>query len=223
MHSNIRQVGLTLLSGLGICGLMLGYWVIVQGNSLLARSDNARELDQAERGRGSILARGGEPLARTTLSDNAPARQYALPAAAHVTGIHSIRLGNTGLEERYDDVLRGAHGDTLQELRHRFLGAPVRGSDVVTTIDLPTQKAAADALGNMTGAIVALDPHSGEVLAMVSQPGFDPNTIERTWETLRQDARAPLLDRAIQSVYPPGINVQGDHRGGRAGSWDCRS
>ena len=98
----------------------------------------------------------------------------------------------------------GSHG-TRTAARHRFLrGTPVHGADVVTTIDLSTQRAAAEALGNMTGAVVALDPHSGEVVAMVSQPGFDPNAIERVWDTLRQDARAPLLNRAIQSAYPPG-------------------
>jgi peptidoglycan glycosyltransferase len=131
-------------------------------------------------------------------------REYPLVSAAHIAGIHSIRLGNTGLEDRYDDLLRGTRGGALQQIRHRFLGAPVEGADVVTTIDLPTQRAAADALGNATGAIVALDPRSGEVLAMLSRPGFDPNGIERTWDTLRTDARAPLLNRAIQATYPPG-------------------
>jgi penicillin-binding protein A len=204
MHSNIRQVGLALLAGLGVCALALGYWSIIQGSSLLARGDNVRNLEEAERARGSILARAGEPLAQTSIRDGSPVREYSLPSAAHVVGIHSIRLGNTGLESRYDDLLRGARGGALQQLRHRFLGAPVQGADVVTTIDLPTQRAAADVLGDRPGSIVALDPRSGEVVAMVSTPGFDPNGIERAWEALRSDARAPLLNRAIQATYPPG-------------------
>jgi penicillin-binding protein A len=204
MRSNIRQVGLALLAGLGLCALTLAYWGIIQAGTLLARPDNARNLEEAELARGTIYARGGEPLARTVTRNEAPSREYPLPAAAHITGIHSIRLGNTGLEDRYDDLLKGTRGGALQQIRHRFLGAPVQGSDVVTTIDLPTQRAAAEALGNATGSVVALDPRSGEVLAMVSRPGFDPNDVERTWETLRRDDHAPLLNRSIQAVYPPG-------------------
>jgi peptidoglycan glycosyltransferase len=187
-----------------MCALALAYWGLVEGGRLLARGDNVRNLVEAERARGTIYARGGEPLARTVIRDGAPAREYPLPSAGHVTGLHSIRLGDTGLEGRYDDLLKGTRGGALQQIRHRFLGAPVQGADVVTTIDLPTQRAAAEALGDEMGAIVAVDPRSGQVLAMVSRPGFDPNGIERTWETLRSDARAPLLNRAIQATYPPG-------------------
>ncbi len=204
MDKSIRHVGGALLVGLAICGLTLGYWVLLQGASLLGRPDNVRNLDEAERARGAILARGGEPIARTSIRNDEPVREYSLGSAAHVTGIHSLRLGNTGLEDRYDDVLRGSRGGVIQQIRHRFLGAPVQGADLVTTIDVPVQRAAAEALGNRPGAIVALNPHSGEILAMVSQPGFDPNSIERVWDTLRQDRAAPLLNRAIQAVYPPG-------------------
>ncbi|MFN0072166.1 MAG: peptidoglycan D,D-transpeptidase FtsI family protein [Chloroflexota bacterium] len=204
MRNNISQVGLGLLAGLALCGLAMGYWVIVQGSSLLSRGDNGRRLTEGERGRGAILARGGEVLARTTLRDGIPVREYPLVSAAHVIGIHSPRLGNTGLEDRYDELLRGARGDVIQQLRQRFLSAPLHGADVVTTIDSRVQQAAADAMGESRGAVVALDPRSGEILALLSRPGFDPNTLEQSWELMRADQSAPLLNRAIQATYPPG-------------------
>lgn len=204
MRSPFVNVANALFAGLGICALALGYWMIVRGDALLARPDNARGTAEAEQGRGSILARDGRPLARTTMVNDAPKREYSTPSSAQLVGLHSTRLGNTALEEHFDDLLRGNSGDTLLKLRHRFLGEPLRGADIVTTIDIGIQNAAAAALDDMPGAIVALDPRSGAILAMVSRPGFDPNNIEATWDRLRNDPAAPLINRAIQSTYPPG-------------------
>lgn len=204
MPSSIQRVGLGLLLGLVVCGLALGYWVVIQGESLLARGDNTRRLEEGELARGTIFARDGEVLAQSRVQGENATRTYPNPTAGHVVGIHHRRLGSTGLEERYSDVLSGSRGDVLQRLQHRFLGTPLRGGDVFTTLDARVQRAAVEALGASRGAIVVLDPRSGAVLGMASQPGFDPNAIERTWDALRADQSAPLLNRAIQATYPPG-------------------
>lgn len=195
---------MAMLTGLGLCAGALGFWQVLRADALLARPDNSRAMAEAELTRGRILDRRGQPLAWTAVADGQPTRRYAQGAGAQVLGTHSPRLGNSGLEARYDSFLRGAAGDTMQRLRHRFLGEPLRGADLVTTLDTGLQRVAQDALGNARGAIVALDPRSGAILAMVSAPSFDPNTHDQQWDTLRNDRSAPLLNRAIQATYPPG-------------------
>lgn len=126
------------------------------------------------------------------------------------------QVGRTGLERQYNAVLRGKDGfrrvvvnsfgremDRLQE------EAYTPGNDLYTTIDLDLQRAAEDMIGDNTGAAVALDPRTGEVLAMVSKPAFDPNLFATRitgteWTTLINDPRKPLQNRAIQNHYSPG-------------------
>jgi penicillin-binding protein 2 len=122
-------------------------------------------------------------------------------------------IGQSGLEATYETTLRGTWGGQQVEVDSggrvlRILGEkPSKpGRDVYTTLDLDVQRAAEKALGNSNGAIVALDPRNGAVLAMVSQPGFDPNWFARRmtqsqWDQL-QKRQFPFLNRALQ-VFPP--------------------
>ena len=129
-------------------------------------------------------------------------------------------VGKWGIEREYEPFLHGNDGVQFVEVSAvgREIGplpdrSPVEaksGSDLVLTIDLSLQRDAAKALSDsVTGAAVALDPGSGEVLAMVSRPTFDPNIFsavvpESTWRSLNEDPDHPLLNRAIQCTYPPG-------------------
>jgi len=129
-------------------------------------------------------------------------------------------VGKWGVEKEYEPFLHGNDGVQFVEVSAvgREIGplpdrSPVEakpGSDLVLTIDLGLQKDAAEALSDtITGAAVVLDPGSGEVLAMVSRPTFDPNIFsavvpESTWRSLNEDPDRPLLNRAIQCTYPPG-------------------
>jgi len=133
---------------------------------------------------------------------------------------HGSLIGKGGLEKLYERFLRGEDGVQYVEVSAvgREIGPlPDRpaveakpGNDLVLTIDLSLQQAAEEALSDSAaGAIVALDPASGEILAMVSRPAFDPNLFssvipESTWRALNEDPGHPLLNRAIQSAYPPG-------------------
>ena len=125
-------------------------------------------------------------------------------------------VGRSGVEETYDQILRGADGshDVLVDARGREVGVlgnepAVPGKDLKLTIDLDIQRAAENAMGDRNGAIVALDPHTGEVLAMVSRPVFDPNRFavkigRDDWNHLITDPDHPLLNKAIQAQLAPG-------------------
>ncbi len=129
-------------------------------------------------------------------------------------------IGKTGLERRYEEVLRGedgaefvvvnAMGKRVTALEEGPPRPPVSGRDVTLTLDLDVQLALEEAMANVErGAAVALDPRDGSVLAMVSKPVFDPNEFSRgisfaRWKELNSNGAFPLLNRAIQSAYPPG-------------------
>lgn len=125
-------------------------------------------------------------------------------------------VGQGGLEKTYDKLLRGVAGRRMIQvnaagMKVKDLGIeePKPGTDIFLTIDLDVQRAAEDGLGPRAGAVVAMDPNSGEVLALVSHPTYDPNLFPRgisprDWVKLSNDPGHPLYNRAVQSVYPPG-------------------
>ncbi len=128
----------------------------------------------------------------------------------------SLLIGQGGIEKTFDKFLRGASGRRMIQVnaagaKVKDLGIedPKPGMDLYLTIDLDAQRAAEEALGDRAGAVVAMDPNSGEVLTLVSHPNFDPNLFPRgispkDWVRLANDPSHPLYNRAIQSVYPPG-------------------
>ena len=125
-------------------------------------------------------------------------------------------VGQYGVERIYERTLQGRVGRMLIEVdalghekRMISVDKPQEGNDVHLTIDFRLQKLAEDLLGEEAGAIVALDPSTGELLALASRPSFDPNAVSRglrsdEWNSILQDPRDPLMNRAIQGQYPPG-------------------
>ena len=125
-------------------------------------------------------------------------------------------VGRSGLEETYDALLRGTDGSREiivnshgKEIGHLATIPAVPGKDLRLTIDLDVQMAAEKAMEGKTGAIVALDPHTGEVLAMVSRPTFDPNQFavrltKSYWDQIVNNPDHPLLNKAIQAQLAPG-------------------
>ena len=126
------------------------------------------------------------------------------------------QIGKTGLEREYNTVLVGKDGfkrvivNSFGREVGKLAEEPyVAGNDVVTTIDLDLQRAAEEIVGDRTGAVVALDPRSGEILAMMSKPSYDPNLFASgissiDWNSLINDPRRPMQNRAIQSRFSPG-------------------
>lgn len=125
-------------------------------------------------------------------------------------------IGQWGIEGLYDRQLRGTAGERViemdalgRELKLLREKHPVRGEDLKLAMDIQIQKEAEKSFGEKTGALVALKPDTGEILAFVSRPSFDPNLFARgikykQWEELNQNKKLPLLNRALQSQYPPG-------------------
>ncbi len=125
-------------------------------------------------------------------------------------------VGKSGIEKQYEGILHGVDGGREIEVdargrTRRILGVrePIPGSTLVLTIDKDLQIAAARALEGKTGAVVAVDPRSGEVLAMVSKPDFDPNIFVKKvkkadWDRIFLNKSNPLQNRAVANKYPPG-------------------
>ncbi len=124
-------------------------------------------------------------------------------------------VGQSGVERAYDRILRGRAGSKLIEVdalghekRMVSVEKPRAGHDMYLTIDFRLQQLAEELLGERVGAMVALEPHTGAILALASRPGFDPNALSRGlstegWNAVQRDARHPLMNRAIQGQYPP--------------------
>lgn len=129
-------------------------------------------------------------------------------------------IGKTGIELTYEDVLHGSVGYRRAEVnavgrlvRELDVSPPDPGRNLYLTIDHRLQHAAEEKLEGRSGAVVAIDPNNGEVLAMVSNPGFDPNLFvngisSKAYSALRDDAERPLFNRVLRGQYPPGSTVK---------------
>ena len=125
-------------------------------------------------------------------------------------------IGQWGIERLFDNVLRGTPGKRIievnalgREIRLLQENPSIKGKDITLSIDINLQKEAEKAFGERAGALVAIEPNSGEILSMISKPSFDPNLFTRgisynEWMTLTHDRKNPMLNRALQSRYPPG-------------------
>ena len=120
-------------------------------------------------------------------------------------------IGRSGLEVQYEDKLRGKEGGVLEEVDNqgkmvRNLGQvqPKAGQDLMTTVDTKLQRVAMGALAGEKGAVVASVPGTGEILTLLSSPGFDPNTLSAEYSVLSTQEDKPLFNRAIGGAYPPG-------------------
>jgi peptidoglycan glycosyltransferase len=187
-----------------------------QANALNNDPRNVRTLyREYGKPRGPIVV-AGQPIASSTPSKDAFGYQRSYtdgPMYSSVTGFYSVVNGASGLEYSENSVLTGnADSLFLTRLQDLITGKQPQGSSVELTINPAAQKAAWDALGNQKGAVVAIDPKTGAILALVSKPGYDPNTLAShdtpaagaAYQGLLKAAGNPLLNTAISETYPPG-------------------
>ncbi|TDA65673.1 MAG: hypothetical protein D9V47_12780 [Clostridia bacterium] len=188
----------------------LTYWQFFQAEALAANPHNPRFAAMAgETKRGGIYDRHGELLAETRGVGNGFARYYPLgEVTAPVLGYVSPRYGQAGLEEAANAELMGLGGRAgLDNRLRRLVGQKARGYNLQLTLDAGLQRLAMDLLQGRRGAVVVMRPQ-GQILALASRPTIDPNRIDTLWEQWQKDPESPLLNRAVQGLYPPGSSFK---------------
>ncbi|MCH9666669.1 MAG: D,D-transpeptidase PbpA [Actinomycetia bacterium] len=221
MNTSLRRTSVMIMA---LIVLLLANATLTQvftADSLRSDPRNQRVLlDEYSRQRGQISA-GGQLLAYSVSTEGRFRflRVYPNPLTyAPVTGFYSLSYSSAGLERAEDTVLNGSDSRLFgRRLADFFTGRDPRGGNVATTINPPVQQAAWDAMENgcdgpCKGAVVALEPSTGKILALVSAPSYNPNLLathdidEQTaaWRQLRDDPDSPLMNRAISETYPPG-------------------
>ncbi|ALE79789.1 peptidoglycan D,D-transpeptidase FtsI family protein [Pseudonocardia alni] len=218
MNRPVRRVALAVMVMIVVLLGNITYVQVVMAGQYRDDSRNQRsQIDEYSRQRGQIVA-GGQVLAQSVESDGRLrfARQYPQGEMfAPVTGFLSTVYGKTALERSTDEVLNGTDDRLfVRRLSDLITGRDPAGGNVVTTIDPEVQRAAYDGLASRgyTGAVVALVPQTGEILAMASTPSFDPNPLaspdpaqqQEAWKRYGADDPDPMTNRAINEIEPPG-------------------
>ncbi len=177
---------------------------------MLFRADEIRShpankrlfLEQINAERGKIISADGKILAESVRKDGRMKRVYQYgPVFAHITGYFSDKYGLYGAENSFNDLLSSNPSDIF------WSGKPKPPENITLSLDSRLQKKAYSLL-KQKGAICAIDVKSGQILAMVSYPAFDPNEIDRNFEKLRSDKEYPLINRATQGFYTPGSTLK---------------
>ena len=209
MNRPLRRMSAVLMVLFGLLLLNINYLQAFEAETLRERPGNSRQiLEEYDRQRGPILV-DGQPVAASRATDG--------PRYAHATGYYSFVYGATAIERAENDVLAGTD-DRLAFRRaiDVLAGREQQGGSVSLTLLPQAQRAATQGLNDLgegvRGAVVAIDPSTGAILAMVSAPTYDPNVlsshsgreIRSAWERLQSAEGDPLLNRALNETYPPG-------------------
>lgn len=214
MNGPIRRLAIGLFVCLGVLVGAVTWIQAVRADDYRSDPRNTRQaISQAGKERGVIVAADGTILAESVPSPDDP-RQFDRvypegPVFAHTVGYTSVIVGDGGLEGAFVDILRSRRDLTFSDLVSAILGRELSPRSMRLTMDSGLQRLAYEALGDRSGAVVALDPSTGGILAMVSTPSFDPSALDGPdgaayWEELLADPDRPLADRATRELFPPG-------------------
>jgi peptidoglycan glycosyltransferase len=216
MNTHLRRSFYLFVAGFVGLVVMLAYWQVYSREALANNPENGFQTQRSiSSPRGLILAGDGETVLAKSVKRHTPRgpvydRVYPLGEPfSNVVGYWSTRYGATGIEIGNNSDLSSVAGEpeTLDDLINRATGGPQPGNNVVLTIDPKLQELAYQELSASStgrGSVVALNPQTGEILAMATSPSFDPNNIDENYPKLANAEDAPLVDRATQSLYPPG-------------------
>jgi peptidoglycan glycosyltransferase len=210
---SIGHVGLGLTLAFGVLAGGAGYWQVLRSDDLTAEPNNPAVI-AAERNvlRGDIVDRHGTVLASNLRDENGePYRLYADRAVSTVVGYSSRRYGAAGLEASFGAELTGVTDpDPIRNLLKKFQADPFDPQSLTLSLSLPLQRAAIRGLGEDAGAVVMLDPRTGDVIVLASTPIYDasaianPATAEAGFAAVRDSEARPLLPSATQRRYVPG-------------------
>ncbi|MEA2519796.1 MAG: penicillin-binding protein [Chloroflexota bacterium] len=210
----IGHVGLALMVAFAGLALGAGYWQVIRSPDLSNAPDNPVVIAAARNVvRGQIVDRDGKVLAtnKRNASTGEPFRVYSDPAFSTVIGYATSSFGNAGLERSWNAQLTGvSNGNPIGDLLRKFQTDPYDPQKLTLGISSALQRAAVTGLGDDRGAVVMLDPATGEILALASTPTYDtsaitnPATSRAAFAAVRDAASKPLLTRATQGQYVPG-------------------
>lgn len=214
MNGPIRRLAAGLFGALAALLLAVSWFQVVRADDLKNDALNPRPaLSERGKERGVIVTRDGVIVARSVENPDDRGsfdREYPEGEAfAHVVGYASFLFGNNALEDAYATQLRSRRDLTISDLLAAVLGRDLRPQNIEITIDATLQRAALEALGENRGAVVAIDPATGAVLAAVSSPSFNPEDLlgedaQESWDQALADPGEPLRDRATRELYAPG-------------------
>src|ERR687889_1762726 len=216
MNTHLKRSFYLFVAGFVGLVVMLAYWQVYSREALANNPENGFQTQRSVSSPGGlILAGDGETVLAKSVERPSPTgpvydRVYPLGEPfANVVGYWSTRYGATGIEIGNNSDLSAIVGEpeTLDDLINRATGGPQPGNNVVLTLDPELQELAYQELQASStgrGAVVALNPKTGEILAMATSPSFDPNQVDENYPELASAKGAPLVDRATQSLYPPG-------------------
>ena len=203
----IKVAGTILVSLLGAMLLYFIYFEVKGKDDVLSSKYNTRQQNMAQLiKKGDIVTSDGVVVATTqTREDGTEVRAYPYTNwYAHTVG-YSV-LGGYGLEDTQKLNLLTSHVDFWTKLKNEFLGVKTQGDTLVTTLDSGLQDFCYRQLDGKTGSITVVEPSTGKILAMVSSPNFDPNTVEEQWSwlTSEENTTQNMMNHATQGIYPPG-------------------
>jgi peptidoglycan glycosyltransferase len=213
LGGRVVRLGIALAIAFGGVALGAGYWQVLRADDLSHDPSDAGVIAAARSTvRGRILDRDGRVLATNRRDPSGELyRVYADRSLSAPLGYVSSLYGSAGLEAADASVLLGLGGDDpLSRALAKFRAPTQRGDDLRTSLSLTLQRLAVRLLGADRGAVVALDPRTGDVLALASTPTFDasgvadPATARAAFSAALDDPGQPLLDRATQGLYVPG-------------------
>ena len=211
--TNIRRLSVYLVLAFASISGALVWWQVLDAQTLATRQDNPQVIaTRRSLPRGSIFDAQGRLLASSVVADGISRRTYTDPAFTHLLGYASLRFGATGVERAWDDLLTGrTDPNPLRDLVNDILDRQPNPHDLTLTIDQRLQDFAAAQLGADRGAVVAIDPRTGAILALVSNPSYDatgfsgdPATAQAAFDAVAGTADNPFLDRSRQGHYTPG-------------------
>jgi len=217
MNAQVRRIASVVLVAFFMLFAAPFYWQVLAADRLNSDPRNSRVLIQEYSiERGQIVLPDGTPIAQSKATPDQLKyeRRYAQgPRYGMITGFDSLVFGRSLAEAKFNSFLLGkAPVQFAQNLSDLLTARPNPGGTLVLTLSPAAQRAAERQLGGRKGAVVALDPNTGAVLAMTTFPRYDPNLlsshdtdkVRKAWDQLNKDRNKPLLNRAAGELYPPG-------------------
>ena len=219
MNAQIRKLGIVMIVLFSALFFQLNYLQVIQANDLNNHPANSRAVVRDfSQPRGVIQTADGTVIAESIPSNDAFKfqRRYPLgPLFAHVTGYFSFTYGSEGVEKEYNDALTGKLKKDSFNPRD-LLVEKDKTANVTLTLRRDLQEIATQQLGDRPGAVVALDPRTGAILALADYPTYDPSSlashsqdpVRQAWTQLNADPEKPLLPRTFRERYPPGSSFK---------------